>query len=205
MFGGGSIQGMITSLNNNKKLLRSKRLFKKEKTFLSLKKEYLKAASGKLDLKKASAKEILEIRKKVIKKRKKEHLIFIAMALIVISIFSYVPLKLIKQNNLLVKNQQTLEFKEKENKFLILIDDGDNWFKKGDWQNAIFQYQKAKKMFSDNYDVNYRLVNAYSLQCEREIKNCHVAKELLDKLILDFPEKKHELIKIKDRLEYEYQ
>ena len=53
MPGGGSIQGMINSLSNNKKLLRSKRFFHKEKTFLSLKQEYLKAADGKIDFKKA--------------------------------------------------------------------------------------------------------------------------------------------------------
>ncbi|RSK38624.1 hypothetical protein [Mangrovimonas spongiae] len=39
MPGGGSIQGMITSLGNNKKLLKSKRLFKRERTFLNAKKD----------------------------------------------------------------------------------------------------------------------------------------------------------------------
>jgi len=55
---------MNTSLSNNKKLLKSKRLFHKERTFLSVKKEYLKASNGKLNFKTASKKELLELRKK---------------------------------------------------------------------------------------------------------------------------------------------
>ncbi|MGS2765187.1 hypothetical protein [Sinomicrobium sp. M5D2P9] len=75
MSGGGSIQGMINSLKNNKKLLRSKSLFSKEKTFLNIKKEYLKAAGGNLDFKKASKEDITRIRKSVLKERKKDNII----------------------------------------------------------------------------------------------------------------------------------
>ncbi|WP_121666182.1 hypothetical protein [Mesonia aquimarina] len=74
MPGGGSIQGMRNSLSNNKKLLRSKSYFKKERSFLSIKAEYLKAAGGKIAFKKASKEDILKIRKKIIRQKRKENL-----------------------------------------------------------------------------------------------------------------------------------
>ncbi len=71
MGGGGSIQGMITSLKNNRKLLRKKRLFRPEKTFLRIKKEYIKSAEGELNLKNATGRQLRDIRVKVLKRRKK--------------------------------------------------------------------------------------------------------------------------------------
>ena len=53
MAGGGSIAGMIISLRNNAKLLRKRNMFNRESSFLQAKKEYLRAAEGKLDLKKS--------------------------------------------------------------------------------------------------------------------------------------------------------
>lgn len=86
MAGEGSIQGMITSLRNNKKLLRRPNLFRQGNSFLNLKKEYLKAAGGKVNVRKLSKEELAVIRKKVVKERRKENRtnvgIFIASVLI---------------------------------------------------------------------------------------------------------------------------
>ncbi|GAA3521328.1 hypothetical protein GCM10022393_39590 [Aquimarina addita] len=202
--GGGSIQAMITSLSNNKKLLRSKRLFKKERTFLNIKKEYLNATEGKLNLKKASKEELQRIRKKIIKERRKENKIVIVIAIIITSIMIYFTVNIIQQNNYEIKNQKTLVFKKKEKEFLILVNKGDEWFEKGKWYNSIFYYEKAKKIFQKNYEINYRLVRSYSYQCESEFKNCREAKKLVDKLLLMFPDKEKELLEIKGKLEYEY-
>ena len=202
--GGGSIQGMITSLGNNKKLLRSKRLFKKERTFLNIKKEYLDATEGKVNLKKASKQELKQIRKKIIKERRKENIILTATAMVMVSIIIYFTIHTIQQNNINTKNQQTIAFKKKEKEFLRLINEGDEWFEKGKWYNSIFYYEKAKEIFQKNYEINYRLVRSYSFQCESEFKNCSEAKKLVDNLFHMFPDKEKELSEIKDKLEYEY-
>ena len=205
MIGGGeSIQGMITSLGNNKKLLRSKRLFKKERTFLNIKKEYLDATEGKVNLKKASKQELKQIRKKIIKERRKENIILTATAMVMVSIIIYFTIHTIQQNNINTKNQQTIAFKKKEKEFLRLINEGDEWFEKGKWYNSIFYYEKAKEIFQKNYEINYRLVRSYSFQCESEFKNCSEAKKLVDNLFHMFPDKEKELSEIKDKLEYEY-
>jgi tetratricopeptide (TPR) repeat protein len=109
-------------------------------------------------------------------------------------------INLILQNNITIKNQQTLEFKVKEKEFLSFINNGDEWFEKGKWHNSIFYYEKAKEIFPKNYEINYRLVRSYSFQCENEFKNCHEAKKLLEKLFLMFPNKENELLEIKDKI-----
>ncbi len=208
MFGGGSAQGMKKSLSNNKKLLRSKRLFQKEQTFLNIKKEYLKATKGKVDLKKASKEELQQIRKKIIKERRKENRVLIGIAIVIASVMIYFTINVIQQNNKdsknLLENAQVLQFKKLERQFLLQIDKGDEWFEKGKWHNSIFYYKKAKEIFPKNYEINYRLVRSYSFECESEFKNCHDAKNLLDKLFLMFPDKEKELLEIKGKLEYEY-
>ncbi|MFD2561264.1 hypothetical protein [Aquimarina rubra] len=204
MFGGGSVQGMITSLSNNKKLLRSKRLFQKERTFLNTKKESLKATEGKLNFKKASQEELLQIGKKIRKQNRKENTILIGIAILIISVFTYFTINVIRQNSIDKESIQVLKFQEKEKQFLVLINKGDEWFEKGKWYNSIFYYEKAKEIFPKNYDINYRLVRSYSFECESEFQNCHEAKKLLDKLFLMFPDKEKDLLEIKGKLEYEY-
>ena len=204
MPGDGSIQGMINSLNNNKKLLRSLRLFKKEKTFLNVKKEYLKAAEGKLILREASRVELRQLREKIKKQRRKDNILIIAIWLIASIAFIYFMFTTIREDIVAIKNQEALEFSKKEKEFLSLIIDGDEWFKKGKWHNSIFLYEKAKEIFPKNYDVNYRLVRSYGFQCENDYKNCDTAKKLLDELLLIFPNKEKELLEIKEKLEYEY-
>lgn len=212
MFGGGeSAQGMITSLKNNKKLLRAKKLFSKERNFLNTKKENLKATEGKLEFKEASKEELERVRNRIINQRKKERLIFIFVTIVVVGAFTFFAIQLIQQNRLaeeqqkaLQLQQKTLQQKAKEKEFLFFLKNGDDWFEKAKWQNSIFYYKKAKSISPTNYEVNYRLVNSYSLQCEYEFKNCHTAKDLLEELFVKFPDKTKDLLVIKSRLEYEY-
>lgn len=204
MGGGGSIQGMNTSLSNNKKLLRSKRLFKKEKTFLNVKKEYLKASKGKLNFKTTSKEELLELRKKILKERKKERSIFILIGLTVIGFFIYFSFNLFQQNDNVLTDSQSLELKERKKKYLLYIADGDEYFQNSEWHHSIYYYKKAKEFSPKNYDINYRLVRSYSYHCKNELKNCLEAKELLNELFLISPDKENQLLKIKSILEYEF-
>ncbi|AXT54475.1 hypothetical protein D1815_01455 [Aquimarina sp. AD1] len=195
MLGGESIRGVISSLRNNETLLRSKVL---------LEKENLKDTEGKSSLKKASEEEIQQIGKKIRKENRKEKKILIGIAILITSVFTYFTINVIRQNTVDTESIEILKFQEKENEFLILIEKGDEWFEKGKWSNSVFYYEQAKEVFQKNYEINYRLVRSYSFQCESEFKNCHKAKELLDKLFFMFPDKEKELLEIKEKLEYEY-
>ncbi|QWX83862.1 hypothetical protein H0I23_15640 [Cellulophaga sp. HaHaR_3_176] len=196
MIGGASGQGMITSLRNNRKLLKSKR------SFLNQKKEFLKAAEGKLELKKASKEELKLLRAEIYKERKRQDRInvtvwlSIVFALVLVTFFfanilSNHTFKLEKEN-----------LKVKTDNYLKLIEDGDQWLKAKNWNNAIFQYKEALEIFPNEYDINYRLTYALSLKCETDFMNCKEAKDNLDRLLIAYPQKR-ELFELQKILEYE--
>ncbi|WP_334113043.1 hypothetical protein [Paucihalobacter sp.] len=204
MGGEGSIQGMITTLRNNKKLLRSKRMFKKERSFLNLKQEYFKAAGGRLAFKEASKEDLLKIRQKIIQERTKNTVLFSLVAALIFSCVFYLSIQFLRNERKVEEQQQAAQFKKQEKLFLKYLIEGDEWFEKGSCYNSIFSYERALEIFPDNYDVNYRIVTVYAVQCEMDYKNCFKAKELLESLFVKYPFKKDELIRIKDRLEYEF-
>lgn len=64
MPGEGHILAMIQSLRYNRSLLRRKGMYPREKQFLNLKKESLRARNGTIESKKVSKEVLLRIRKK---------------------------------------------------------------------------------------------------------------------------------------------
>ena len=70
MTGLGHLLGLRVVLKSNRDMLRKTGFFKKDRTFLSSRKEYLKAAKGQVDFKTISKSELRALREKVIKNRK---------------------------------------------------------------------------------------------------------------------------------------
>jgi tetratricopeptide (TPR) repeat protein len=202
MPGGGSMQGMQNSLNNNKMLLRSKRLFKKERTFLNTKTAYLKAANGKIELRKASPEDLLKIRKKIIKERKRENIVLFSISILLICLFVYFGFKVVQHVNNMEEKEQKALIIQKETKYLHYLKKGDRWFEESNWYNAVFNYKKAKAVFPNDYTINYRIINTYTLGCEYNAENCNKAKKLLNELLQKFPDKTNELNQLKKRLVY---
>ncbi len=134
-------------------------------------------------------------------KEKNKNLGFLFLTTIVIGFVIY---SVVNHFNTINKSAKKIEYVANRTKYLELIDDGDNWLNKRDWYNAIFKYQKAYDLFPKEYDINYRLVAAYCYRCNAEFINCKEAKELLDKILNDYPNKQ-ELLKLKESLEFEYQ
>lgn len=81
----GRSHQMITRMRNNRKILRKKGLFKKERSFASIKKEYYKASSGKIDSKKLSKEELLLIRNRVIKRRMEGEIKFLSILIVILA------------------------------------------------------------------------------------------------------------------------
>ncbi len=202
MGGGGSIKGMATSLSNNKKLLRRKPRFKKERSFLNLKKEYLKAAEGKLELKKLSKDELLKIRKKVILKRKKETYKALLILFISLLLTTYFMSHFFKNDQIATKNIETAELNKTTDKYLRLVSDADRWLAKENWHNAIFQYKKAQEFFPEDYAINYKLSYAYFSRCKYEAVDCNKALVLINQLLKKYPSE-IDLLKLKQKLKYE--
>lgn len=197
MSGAGHLQSMHAVIRNNRKLLRRRSIFKKDGAFLSSRKEYLKAAKGKIDFKKISKEELSLLRNKVIKQRRVESLrawiITFLIGLPIIAFGFYISNNIIQNKNqklheLFLKEQKSLqnleesELEEKLNKYQFLIEDGDNWVEKEKWGNAIHQYKNAVGLFPEKYEANYRLALAYSYNCQYEKLDCEKGYKLLKKL-----------------------
>ena len=204
MAGGGSVRAMTTILRNNRNLLRKKNMFKKERTFLSTKKEYYKAAQGEFDIKKASQKELFLIRQKVIKQRKLDNLRGWALAIILVGpILIY---GIYAFNNGTIENTQQIEIAKETyleqnlNEYTFLLEDGDKWIEKKNWNNAIYRYEQAVKLFPEEFEANYRLALAYSYNCTFKNKHCELGKNLTHNLLKYDPEDEN-LLELKEVFE----
>ncbi|MCB0464822.1 MAG: tetratricopeptide repeat protein [Aequorivita sp.] len=195
MLGGfGSINHMIVTLRNNKNLLPAKRSYFKKKDYGSLKSEYYKAVGGSFNIKKASAEELLAIRKKIIKKREKEtrrfiFLLGISIPLIVLGLyFTFHNFRFGFPN---VKTTQEISLEnDDEEKYYFYLEDGDKWLQKRNYYNAVFQYKKAVALYPSDFEANYRLALGYSYQCQYDFENCDKGMQLILKLEKEFPDNK---------------
>ncbi|QNJ98149.1 tetratricopeptide repeat protein [Constantimarinum furrinae] len=189
MGGGGSIQGFNNSLKENRKLLKKTRFFPAERSFLNRKREYVKRAGGVESLRNASKEELLAIRNSIVAKRKKDSLVTIVLFVILASVVAYFSVDYFKTNPNYVSEEERLEIKNNNEKYNFYISDGDSYLNKGQWHNAIFQYNKALEIFPNNYDALYRSVYAQVYRCRNTKENCESAKSNLEQLLNKFPEK----------------
>ena len=195
MAGEGSMMHMITTLRNNKYLLRRKRMFKKERTFLSVKKEYYKATKGEINIRKLSKEELLAIRNSVIKSRRSQRFkTLLITSLVLGSIFILVfrfSSKLKKERLEQVKIIEARVFQENltqnTTQYNYFIKEGDLWVTKGNWDNAVFEYKIALKIFPHKHEINYKLALAYVYNCSNFNQDCDKGKKLLDSLLLESP------------------
>jgi len=192
MGGEGSMANMIASLRYNKNQLRRKRLFKKERSFLNLKKEYFKAANGEKNLRNATPAELRKIREKVLAHRKHENRILFVVVFVFIFIIGILTFRYYnyykKESQEYTWAIENVQFEKKLEKYLFFISDGDKWIEEKHWNNAIFQYKEALKVFPAEFDANYRLALAYSYKCKNENKNCEEGKILISKIKKQFPD-----------------
>lgn len=193
MGGEGSMANMIASLRFNKNQLRRKRLFKKERSFLNLKKEYFKAANGEKNLRNATPSELRKIREKVLAHRKYENRIQFVVAFVFIFVIGILTFKYYryykKESQEYNRAIESVQFEKKLKKYLFFISDGDKWIGENHWNNAIFQYKEAIKVFPAEFDANYRLAVAYSYTCKYEHTHCEEGIILTAKLKKQFPDK----------------
>lgn len=185
--GGGSIQAMQNSLRNNKALLRRKKLFEKTDSFLGRDKDELKSSYGKFSGKQATPSQIKNIRRKVLEDNKKQERIkiqlwsFVCVVVVLLLVHQYYFTDKQDQVNYvaLTHNAEKLE-----TDYLFYVTDGDKWFKKKNWYNAIYQYKKSLEIYPDNYDAKLKLLKAYTYSCKYKSQNCDTGKLLLEDMLL---------------------
>lgn len=195
MLGGfGSINHMIVTLRNNKKLLPAKRSFFKNKDYSTIKNEYYNVVGDAFNIKEANPEQLLAIRKKIIKKRKREartflFLLCIGIPLIVLGLYYSFHNYRFGFPNVKTAQEVSLENNDEE-EYMFFLEDGDAWLQKRNYYNAVFQYKKAVALYPSDFEANYRLALGYSYQCQYDFENCDKGMQLILKLEKEFPENK---------------
>ena len=195
MLGGfGSINHMIVTLRNNKKLLPAKRSYFKNRNYSTIKNEYYNAVGDAFNIKNANPEQLLAIRKKIIRKRNKEartffFLLCIGIPLIVLGL--YFSFHNFRFGFPTVKTAQEVSLENNnEEEYMFFLKDGDAWLQKRNYYNAVFQYKKAVALYPSDFEANYRLALGYSYQCQYDFENCDKGMKLILKLEKEFPDNK---------------
>jgi len=195
MLGGfGSINHMIVTLRNNKKLLPAKRSYFKNRNYSTIKNEYYNAVGDAFNIKNANPEQLLAIRKKIIRKRKKEartffFLLCIGIPLIVLGL--YFSFHNFRFGFPTVKTAQEVSLENNnEEEYMFFLKDGDAWLQKRNYYNAVFQYKKAVALYPSDFEANYRLALGYGYQCQYDFENCDNGMKLILKLEKEFPDNK---------------
>jgi hypothetical protein len=185
MGGGGSIQGMITALRNNKNLL-SKRKSMYDKKGAQNTSGINNGLNCNIE---ATEEQLFEIRTRIQKRNRNRKILFLTAAIIgflitFIFIFQINKFKIEKE-------QATFVFKPKAlADYQNLISNGDTWLADRKWNAAIYNYQKAVDIYPDNFDANYRLALAYAYSCIHDAKHCDSGNLLMKKLMVSQGENK---------------
>jgi len=181
MGGGGSIQGMITALRNNKNLLsKRKSLYEKDK-----RKNINYSISGGLDCDiEASEEQLQEIRQRIQKRNKRKKII--NSLIITISLLFVFYLSYLNSKKEVINQSFVVETKAKEKTYKNYIQYGDTWMEEKKYNAAIYNYQKAVELAPNDYHAHYRLALANSYNCIYEKLNCSKVNQILNELIEKF-------------------
>ena len=71
------------------------------------------------------------------------------------------------------------------NDYTYYIDEGDKWIEKKNWNNAVYRYEQAVKLFLKDFEANYRLALSYSYTFEN--KHFEAGKTLTNRILKYHP------------------
>ena len=199
---GGSAQAARDSLRLNKIQLGNRpKMFKKEWSYFKVKSNYIEASGGTEQYKKLNNFQKKLIRAQIRKEQSADRKQMITLMAIIVAIFIVSLLKLeyfsdskINERKGIILEKKRIEQGEKQ--YIEYLVSGDNWIDDDKWDAAIILYKKALIIYPDSYDAKYRLALAYGYKCERMKFDCDLGKTLVNKLLLDNPIHKKELMKL---------
>ena len=189
MAGEGSIQGMITILRNNEKLLRKRNPFRPGVGFERLRQAYRTYAQGEVEITPISKSRLQAIGREAKRADHKDDMRNVVV--IVSAVIVAVVLTLLIWNRL-DDYEAAVDAKaiaKTTKKYLFYINDGDAWLAQRKLHNAVYQYRLARELYPSEFAANHRLAMALAYQCEYERKGCYEGRALFASLQERFPKK----------------
>jgi len=192
---------MNKSIEENRKLLRKKNRFKRERTFLHIERTAYKWKTFTMKSKKSSAALLSKIKLEADYARRTSLLLHLGTILVCISVvlaLVYTVYKNDKRYMAAQKNNPVLT--ESQKLYLTYIDKGDGWLRDGKFDASLYYYNKAKAIFPNHFDIHYRILYNYSTQCEQMFTNCENANALADSVYTTFPDKIDVIVPLKNKI-----
>mmetsp|Transcript_15970 Transcript_15970/g.23527 ORF Transcript_15970/g.23527 Transcript_15970/m.23527 type:complete len:190 (-) Transcript_15970:631-1200(-) len=183
MAGEGFARHGSTSLNENRKLIKRRKLFDKERSFLNLKNKVFHKDSEGIALKSLSKKERRHYRAKTKRSYAKDIfytrlIVIIGITLFVIMSFS-LYLNTSKRELVIEGHQQTARTTKRLKEYNYYINSGDAWYNQKKYYNAAFQYRLALEVFPKDSIALEKLIQAYDANCFYDQRNCGKSEALM--------------------------
>lgn len=83
--------------------------------------------------------------------------------------------------------EQPVASEENMPPFYFLINEGNLWLEKGEYENAIFQFSLALEQIPNSLDAQFGLATALTANCTYNIQDCEKAQEAICLLIAFHP------------------
>lgn len=189
MAGEGFARHGSTSLNENMKLLKRKRIFEKERSFLNLKNQIFMKNSDHIRSPQLSETERMHYQNKTKHSFAKDQRVTGMIAIVGVVVIIIITLNLyVKtgQREISIKQyNQELKIKEKVNSYEYYIKSGDQWYQEKKYYNAAFQYRLALEVFPNDVIAREKLIRAYDANCFYDNRNCGKSEALLQSVSVD--------------------
>lgn len=192
MGGSGVIAAMITTLENNRNLLRSNKGFMSRARIGGLKKSYKRQEQRLALHRELSLEERQLIRDRIRHEYRNYRIRSWSILVGVIAIFIGSSLGFINYHNLRLQQeaeaQLALENLEKDAAFRNYNVTGDGFFSKGKYNQASHYYYQAHLSHPKDANLAYKLALSYKLSCEEEHVHCTLNEQYIEELKEKFPE-----------------
>jgi len=125
-------------------------------------------------------------------KRRNTIYLFMALTLVIlvsILVFYVKPWNNVKKEELFLNDKKKNSDSNNKRLFDMSMSYGINYYKKGDYPSAIQEFYQAIEYYPENEMAMGFLIRSYVQDCLLNDRNCDKAKKLLDKEIIDNPDR----------------
>ena len=197
----GAMSQLNKSIENNRKLLRKKNRFKKERRFMFIDPTSYKWKTFKLSSKKVSPAVLSQIQLEAEYIKRKEQIVISLAILISMATVLYFVYTVYKSDQAYMATvDNKIELTKDQKLYRKYMKKGDGWLREDKFNAAIYYYDKAQAIYPNDYDIEYKILYTYCLQCKKEKTNCKKATELIDSVYKAHPEKIEDMVNLKEEM-----
>lgn len=187
---GGSVQGMITSIKNNRALLRRKKIFESGNRNEKYKYKYGEVKHLKFD-KTATKAQLEQIRTQAkLEQRSKLVKVIVIVALFFVLVLFGIHLGINEyKRQQMLKEEALLEQEAQIRKldYTLKVEQAEHYFQKNEWLNASIAFREANKLKPLRLEHQLLLAKSMFYNCKQNKVDCFTCIDLVEELLAKHP------------------